>query len=251
MEIKRQTGQGLIAIIRFNWPFYAVACVSLLAAVILLFYSSFPYPILLTIFILILSYALSASLLISFYIYDLSELYQLRWLHDKGQQRVLTVNAGFDETSNMIRRKLPNTKLVICDFYNPKKHTEPSIRRARNAFPPDPESLSIETQSLPFGSESFDEAYAILSAHEVRNEAERIRFFQELNRVTKTSGKIYINEHLCDWKNFLAYTIGVFHFHSRQTWLRTFSEAGLHVEAEIKVTPFLTTFVVRGDGNTH
>ena len=251
MEIKRRVGQGLIAIIRFNWPFYLVACMSLLTAILLLRYSNFTYPILLTAFIFVLSYVLLASLLISFYIYDLSDLYHLSWLENRGQQCVLTVNAGFDETSNIIRRKLPNTKLIICDFYNAEKHTAPSIRRARNAFPPDPETLSVETESLPFGSKSFDEVYAILSAHEIRNEEERIRFFLELNRVIKTSGKIYITEHLCDWKNFLAYTIGFFHFHSRQTWMRTFTEAGLLVEAQIKVTPFLITFVVQGNGNTH
>ncbi len=62
------------------------------------------------------------------------------------------------------------------------------------------------------------------------------------------TGKIIVTEHLQDRANFLAYNIGFFHFHSRTTWLNTFQSAGLNVADEIKVTPFITTFILDKNG---
>jgi hypothetical protein len=59
-----------------------------------------------------------------------------------------------------------------------------------------------------------------------------------------------VTEHLRDPANFLAYTIGFLHFHSRRTWLDTFQSAGLRVEREVKTTPFVTTFFLAKDGNS-
>jgi hypothetical protein len=65
-----------------------------------------------------------------------------------------------------------------------------------------------------------------------------------MKRVLKLNGKIIVTEHLRDFPNFLAYTIGFFHFHSKKTWKKTFQEADLKVSEEIKITPFLTTFIL-------
>jgi SAM-dependent methyltransferase len=124
------------------------------------------------------------------------------------------------------------------------RSTEVSIRRARRAYPPAPGTVPVTTTALPFPTDTFDTALAILSAHEIRSEAERIQFFRELRRVTQPTGKIYLTEHLRDGPNFLAYTIGFLHFHSRATWLTTFQRAGLVVTREIKTTPFITTFIL-------
>lgn len=93
-----------------------------------------------------------------------------------------------------------------------KKHTEVSIKRARKVYPPFSNTTSVQTNYLPFADETFDLTVAILSAHEIRNEEERILFFKELNRITESSGEIIITEHLRDFNNFMAYTIGFFTF---------------------------------------
>lgn len=204
--------------------------------------------ILLNVGIAVATLTLLISLFVSFYIYDLSDLYQLTWIENADNKKLLNINAGFDETSKIIINKFPKTDLTICDFYNPYKHTEISIKRARKAYPPNPKTISVTTDKLPFSENAFDKSFAILSAHEIRNENERVQFFKELNRITK--GQIFVTEHLRDFNNFMAYTIGVFHFHSRESWLRIFKQADLTVTKEIKTTPFITTFVLDKNGNT-
>ena len=92
--------------------------------------------------------------------------------------------------------------------------------------------------------------FVILAAHEIREEQERIQFFKELRRIVKSKGSIYITEHLRDIPNFLAYNIGFFHFYTRSTWLKTFQKAALNVEKEIKITPFISTFILSKNGSS-
>ncbi|MEP6793846.1 MAG: methyltransferase domain-containing protein [Saprospiraceae bacterium] len=187
---------------------------------------------------------------VSFYIYDISDLYKLTWL-DKWQsnnRKIVYINAGFDETSHLFKRKFPNSELSVFDFYDPTKHTEVSIKRARKAYAPFPDTQQINTTHLPLPDNSVDVIFVILAAHEIRNDEERITFFQELKRVLTTTGKIIITEHLQDTANFLAYNIGFFHFHSKTTWFKTFQSAGLRVVEEIKITPFITTFILGKNG---
>lgn len=248
MELKRKPIQGVANIIRFNWHFYLMALV--VFVILFLLKNQFPQRIqtLLNVGIVVAILTLLISLLVSFYVYDLSDLYQLKWIKNANNKNVLNINAGFDETSEIIINKFPQTNLTICDFYNPEKHTEISIKRARKAYPPNPKTISVSTNELPFSENAFDNSFAILSAHEIRNENERVQFFKELNRITK--GQIFVTEHLRDFNNFMAYTIGVFHFHSRQSWLQTFKQADFTVTQEIKTTPFITTFVLEKNGNT-
>ena len=248
MELKRKPIQGVANIIRFNWHFYLLAFVVL----VILFFTKNQFPqqiqTLLEAGIVVTSLTLFNSLFVSFYIYDLSDLYQLKWIENVNDKKVLNISAGFDETSEIIINRFPQTYLTICDFYNPEKHTEISIRRARRAYPPNPKTIFVSTDKLPFSENAFDNSFAILSAHEIRSENERVQFFKELNRVTK--GQIFVTEHLRDLNNFMAYTIGIFHFYSRQSWLRTFRQSGLRVTKEIKKTPFITIFVLEKNGNT-
>jgi len=181
------------------------------------------------------------SLVVSFFVYDLSDLYQLNWVEDGNGKTLLTVNAGFDETSDIITAKFPQARLTMCDFYNPERHTEQSIKRARRRYPPLRNTISVRTDKLPFSENAFDDAIVIFSAHEIRNPVERVCFFSELRRVT--SGRIFVTEHLRDLNNVLAYTVGVFHFYSRKNWMDTFLAANLRVvrglcnKFSVKVTP--------------
>jgi ubiquinone/menaquinone biosynthesis C-methylase UbiE len=250
MEIKRKPLQGVTNIVRFNWHFYLIAGIVLGSLIV--FKSVLPSPVQTPIvwFSILTLFAIIVSLVISFLVYDISDLYQIKWLENVGQKKVLNINAGFDETSAVIQNKFPKCDLVVCDFYDPKKHTEVSIKRARKAYPPFQNTIQTTTNELPFPDKSFDCSVAILSAHEIRDEQERILFFKEIHRVTNDSGEIFVTEHLRDWKNFMAYTIGFLHFHSRSSWLNTFEQANLVVKREVKTTPFITTFILEKNGNT-
>jgi ubiquinone/menaquinone biosynthesis C-methylase UbiE len=251
MGLVRRPFQGIWNIVRFNWHYYAITFVMFM--VIFFFKNSFP-PFIqkVVVFGLVLgSASVVISLLVSFYIYDLSDLYQLEWLEANGRKKVLNINAGFDETSEIIESRFGEASVVRCDFYDPIKHTEISIKRARQAYPPTPKTISVKTDRLEFIDNNFDISLAILSAHEIRNAKERIQFFAELNRITKAKGQIIVIEHLRDINNFLAYTIGVFHFYSRKSWLKVFNEANLSVRSEFKITPFLTTFILKENETTH
>jgi SAM-dependent methyltransferase len=201
------------------------------------------------------------SLLVSFYIYDLSGLYRLTWLDEKvlvgdgpgGMSAGLIVNihAGFDETSHLLVKKYPGCELKVFDFYDPDKHTEVSIARARKAYPSFPGTVRIGTDALPLGRGVADTVFLVFAAHEIRADEERVSFFQELGRVLKDSGRIIIVEHLRDLPNFLAYNIGFFHFLPVSAWTRTFGQAGLRVCNKKKVTPFITTYTLFKNGTAH
>jgi len=250
MEITRTQFQGVCNIIRFNWHFYLIAGILMIG--LLFFKNQFSHFLEFWLLVGIgLGFLVTlVSLLVSYYVYDCSNLYELDWLENSNDLTLLNINAGFDETSQLIKNKFPTTNLTICDFYDPKKHTEISIRRARKAYPPQLGTFPVKTDSLPFSAAQFDKTIAILSAHEIRDEVERNLFFQELKRVTKPTGNIFVLEHLRDANNFLAYTIGFLHFHSKKTWMDTFSNAGLMIEKEKKITPFITLFILKADGST-
>jgi hypothetical protein len=78
---------------------------------------------------------------------------------------------------------------------------------------------------------------------------ERIAFFKELNRILKPEGKIYITEHLRDWVNFIPYSVGFFHFYSKNNWSKIVHSSDLKIEKEIKTTPFVSTFILTKNGN--
>ena len=251
MAIKRKPFQGVWNIIRFNWHFYLLAFIVCFSVLYFNHYFAGQFQFLSLWMSVITMFTISTSFLISFYIYDLSNLYDLSWITDADNKKILNIHAGFDETSDLIKSKFPNSDLTICDFYNPKQHTELSVKRARKAYPPMENTIQVSTEKLPFQDNSFDISFAILAAHEIRNSEERVMFFKELNRVTKPSGQILITEHLRDLNNFLAYNIGFFHFHSHSKWSKTFEKANLKVENEVKITPFISTFVLSKNGNTH
>lgn len=250
MEIKRKLFQGVGNIILFNWHFYVIAGILFILA--LLLYPFLPATLQLSLLYgaIILLILIISSLVVSFYIYDLSGLYTLSWLEDLNHKKVINIHAGFDETTEAIRQKFPAVDLTICDFYDPRKHTELSIKRARRFYPPPQGTKVIQTASLPFPDDAFDCIIVIFSAHEIRDEQERIRFFSELNRIIQPSGQIFVTEHLRDVNNFLAYSAGCMHFYSKKKWCSTFQKAHLTIRKEIKSTPFITTFMLEKNGAT-
>ncbi len=249
MERVRRPFQGVWNIVRFNWHFYLL---SLGLALILLLpiraldelYRSFAGAA-----FLLLTGTTLLSLLVSYYVYDLSGLYRMDWSGECAPGGcIVNVHAGFDETSPLLRERFPASELIVFDFYDPAKHTEVSIRRARRACPPFPGTRSINTLSIPLQDNSADKIFVTLSAHEIRNDDERIAFFTALKRLLKPAGQIMVTEHLRDLPNFLAYNIGFFHFLPLASWNVTFHRAGLNVTRQIKTTSFITTFILEKHG---
>ena len=253
MERLRKAFQGVANIIRFNWHFYALSVGGLGLLLFLKTIVPPPLDLFLGIGAVLLAGSVFLSLLTSFYVYDLSNLYTFSWLDflpTNQPQNVVTIHAGFDETSALLQRKFPSARLFVFDFYDPARHTEVSIRRARKAYPPYPGTKVIDTSVIPLPDQTADLIFLILAAHEIRLDAERVRFFNELRRVLKPSGRIIVVEHLRDGYNFLAYTIGFLHFLPELTWFTTFAKAGLTVGRRFRLTPFVTIFVLQKDGSS-
>src|ERR1700756_691873 len=245
MDEVRKPFQGVLNIIRFNWHFYVIALLVIIVAFIGAgFFNRFTQTIVYAI-ALLASLSISVSLLVSLYVDDLSGLYKFSCINPQPADNVIVnIHAGFDETSALLKNKFKNAQLIVLDFYDPVKHTEISIKRARKAYPAFPQTKSIQTNNLQLPAAYADKVFVILSAHEIRNETERIIFFTELNRILKPTGQIYITEHLRNTANFLAYNIGFFHFYSKRVWFHTFKNANLTLVQQIKLTPFMSTFIL-------
>ena len=250
MATLRKPFQGVWNIIRFNWHFYVIAGIGIIGILLALPYFSLVINSLLLLVITVSLLTIFISLLISYFIYDVSNLYDLSWLKSETPNpTIVNINAGFDETSKLINNQITGADLKVLDFYDPAKHTEVSIKRARKAYPAFPGTISVTTNQIALETNSVDIILAMLSAHEIRADEERIQFFKELKRIKKPTGFIYVVEHLRDTQNFFAYNIGFLHFHSSNTWHRTFESAGLQIVEETKITPFISKFKLT-DGNT-
>lgn len=247
MERMREPVQGVVNIVRFNWHFYLLAALAVGGALLLTRFVPAPYANLLRLGGWLAFVTTGLSLVISLYVYDLSGLYAFRWLPTglaTSGTDALNIHAGFDETSALLQSRYPGMRLCVFDFYDPVKRTEVSIRRARRAYPPYPNTRPIRTDALPVADASVDVIFLLFAAHEIRDDAERSAFFRELHRMLKPTGRVVVAEHLRDWANFLAYSIGFFHFLPRSDWHNTFRSAGLAVVGESKINPFVTRFVL-------
>lgn len=249
-KISRKLFQGVFNIVRFNWHFYVIAFSLVSVFLFLALRINFLTIWLLWISILI-TITVVMSLFVSFYIYDYSGFYSFHWLRPISAEKIVNIHAGFDETSAAIQSLFPNAELRIMDFYNPLKHTEISIERARKAFPSSPKTELIATDKIPLEENSVDIFFLIFAAHEIRSNEERLAFFKSLNMSIKPTGKIVVAEHMRDFANFLAYNIGFFHFLTLNTWRRNFRDAGLVIKSQSAFTPFVKIFELSRNGNPH
>ena len=250
--VERRPCQGVWTIIRFNWHLHVIAlatiAILLAGAVFLAGCSAFVCAVLAagTMFSVML------SLLATWHAYDASGLYRPSWLTPdlENARHAANIHAGFDETTALLNCAFPEINWQVFDFYDPAKHTEISIRRARKAHPPSPGTMMIDTDHIPLADSSLDRVLLILAAHEIRDHEERVAFFRELKRVLAPGGRVIITEHLRDLANIAAYSIGAWHFHPRAEWLATFHAAGFRVAREFRNNLLITTFVLEADANT-
>ena len=133
-------------------------------------------------------------------------------------------------------------ELSVYDFYNEDRHTEPAIARARKVSLIYPNTKQIASNSIPIEDGSIDIVFLLSSAHEIREFKEKIVFLKECRRICKPNGKVIMVEHLRDFPNFLAFTIGFTHFFSKKVWEDAFISAGFTKLREKKFTPFMSIF---------
>jgi len=226
MELKRKKFQGVLNILSFNRHFYVYGFIAL--AVIITIFLIFNWSnLLLGILVLGFLYGLLMPLVVSAYVYDFSGYYDFKWLNklnltDSVNTKILNINAGFDETSFIIKNHFPKSDLQVFDFYNEEKHTEPAIIRARKVSLVYPNTQEIISNSF--------------------SQKEKIEFLKECHRVCKSDANIVMIEHLRDFPNFMAFTIGFTHFFSKRTWRNAFKSAGFKTFTEQKFTPFMSIF---------
>ena len=244
---------GVLKILRFNWPQYAAGTGVVAVAVAIV--ATVPLPTWLDALGLagacVASFWLIASLAVSFYVYDLSPLYRWSWIAEmlsEAPARWVNIHMGLDDSTAALRRMFPSSKGRSFDAFDERKMSEPSIHRARqlamNSEPAEPVSFS----SLPPATASCDAVFLILSAHELRRRQSQEQFFSEVSRIVRPGGTVLLVEHLRDGWNFLAFGPGYMHFWPARRWASLALGAGLKIEEQCRITPFVTVFVLRKPG---
>lgn len=249
MEIKRKKFQGVLNILSFNRHFYIFGIAVL--ALIIISHQIFKWSdILYWIIIISFLYGLIMPLLVSAYVYDFSGYYNFKWLKkckiDESEvKQILNINAGFDETSFIIKNNFPNADLNVFDFYDAERHTEPAIIRARKVSMVYPNTQQMKSNSMEMSDHSVDLIFLLSAVHEIRSNDEKIQFLKECHRVCKPNGKVIMVEHLRDLPNFFAFSVGFTHFFSKKIWKNVFKNSGFTTFEEVKFTPFMSIFICK------
>lgn len=249
MGTERRKFQGVLNILSFNRHFYVIGLV-VLAALMLIGVAAEWLPIVFWLITLAFAYGLIMPLIVSAYVYDFAGYYQFHWLKNlvadgESVKLIVNINAGFDETSFIIKDKFPHSDLRVFDFYNPKRHTEPAIVRARKVSLVYPNTQQILSSSIPLKDGTADIVFLLSAVHEIRADDEKVQFLKECHRICKPGGKAIMVEHLRDFPNLLAFTVGFTHFFSRSVWKNSFERGGFTSFEETKFTPFMSIFNCR------
>ncbi len=244
---KRGPWDGMLAIVHFNWPYYAVAPLVLLAGIAGLFAGGFVatgagLTVLGSLWFLV------GSLGVSHWVYDRSDLYRWAWLsralQNQSPENILLCHSGFDEASEMLKSLYPSAKWTVLDHFDPAVMTEASIRRARKLFPPAPGTVSSKYDDWPLADGTQNAVLGLLAIHELRTVAERAAWFREAGRCLAADGSVVLVEHARDYANFMAFGPGFLHFHSVASWRNSWEAAGFAQSSHFRITPFVRVFVL-------
>jgi len=246
MEETRRPFQGVLNILSFNRHFYFIGIGVLVILLFLLKIFQLPYFVFWFLIVAFL-YGLVMPLIVSAYVYDFSGYYDFRWLKkavtkEEDVKNIVNINAGFDETSFILEENFPEAEIRVFDFYDAKRHTEPAIVRARKVSHVFPNTQVISSGHIPVDDNTVDIVFLLSAVHEIRSNEEKSVFLKECHRICKPDGEVIMVEHLRDFPNFLAFTIGFTHFFSKSTWRKSFQRAGFSSFEEIKFTPFMSIF---------
>jgi SAM-dependent methyltransferase len=244
----RRPYQGVLQILQFNWRSYLFTSigvgVALLATPLL--------PSLVRAGVLLGAAAalfwMASSLLVSHYVYDRFQIYDLSWISralSRTPRRWINIHCGLDETSEVLTAIFPEATGQAVDIFDPRVMTETSIRQARQITCGTIPAMPARYDDLVFSANSFDAAFCIFAAHELRRLDQRVRLFEEIDRVLVSGGELVLMEHTRDWRNLLAFGPGFLHFFSRRAWHRAASGSGLALRSEFSMTPFVRVYILR------
>lgn len=250
---RRGPFDGMLQIVRFNAPLYALGTLAALAAAAATAATiALPAPVWLAALVLAgaaaATFWLAASLAVSHLVYDRSSLSRWTWIEPAlgfAPRTWVNLHAGFDEATPALRTLFPGSAGRCFDFFDPAEMTEPSILRARRLAPREHAVEPVDFRGLPLADSSVDAALLLLAAHELRRRPSRVALLAELRRALAPGGKIVLAEHLRDASNFLAFGPGCLHFWSAREWRGNAAAAGLAVERELQITPWIHVFILR------
>jgi SAM-dependent methyltransferase len=244
----RRPYQGLVQILQFNWRSYSGATMGVGVAILAL---PFLHPIWRVALLLAAAPAIfwmASSLIVSHYVYDLFPLYDLTWISrilPRAPRRWINIHCGFDETSGLLAAIFPEAVSQVVDIYDPQVMTEASIHLARRLKHSAIPSVAARYDALAFNSGSFDAAFSIFAAHELRRHDQRVSLFREIERILVSGGNLILMEHSRDLWNFAAFGPGFLHFFSPCAWRKAAFEAGLTIRSEFSMTPFVHVYNLR------
>jgi SAM-dependent methyltransferase len=248
-QIRRHRFEGVLQIVRYNWPRYMAGSSAALVPGAWLWCSRNDgwLRFALWLAVLLAAWWCLASLVASFWIYDQSKLYRWTWIPSVLPAKPghwLNLHAGLDESSAALRELFPDSTGRTCDFYDAAEMSEFSIRRAREERHAAADER-VRYRRLPFSDETFDAVFLFFAAHELRSASGREAFFRELHRVLARSGNLLLVEHARDLANFVAFGPGCLHFMAAGEWRRLARIAGLQVSQERRMSPFVRTILFR------
>lgn len=183
------------------------------------------------------------SVFFSYLIYDRSDLYKFSVIkkYIRPHDTLFNLYSGYSEGGHRLNEAVA-ANIVNIDFFDKATAVTGSIRIAT--------ARSLPLKNIPVSFDHWEDtgnAGMILfmqSLHELRSIDQKTACLKEAKSHLLTAGKIIVAEHLCDWKNFMIYGPGAFHFFGQKHWLTCFSNASLKVAEEIRVTPFIKFFIL-------
>jgi SAM-dependent methyltransferase len=191
---------------------------------------------------------MASSLIVSYYVYDHFPLYDLRWILrilKRAPRKWVNIHCGFDETSGLLAAIFPEAAGQVVDIYDPRVMTETSIQMARSLRRPAPGDIAARYDALPWSDASFDAAFLIFAAHELRHHCQRVSLFQEVARILAPGGDLILMEHSRNLWNFLAFGPGFLHFFSQRAWRIAALHAGFSLQTEFSRTLFVHVYHLR------
>ncbi len=240
----RKQFEGMINVVRFNWPSYVLALTAIAVAGSVASFSATPVlpRLVLVGFCVTTGFFAMSSLAVSHLVYDRSKLYRWSWLGNYLKQppvNIVNAHSGFDETSDSIHSVFPQSELSVVDFFQKDAKSASSIVRARQITASSYAAREVGLEQWGFAENSVDLVVLCFAAHEVRIAADRNKLFGEVARIVTPDGLIVLVEHLRDLPNFAAFGPGFMHFLPYVDWCRCIKAGGLIVREEFNITPFV------------
>lgn len=119
---------------------------------------------------------------------DIAREYEQHFPQVNSPVKILDFGAGIGSSIPYVRKHFASSQLTCLDL------SRRSLEIAEKRFPSLAEYVHFDGSRIPFPSEHFDIAYAMCVFHHI-DHAEHISLLQELRRVIRPGGSLFIFEH--------------------------------------------------------